>query len=88
MSAKRSLARSADKTALLLQHEFTDEGGEEYGGTGFGDFRSYMAAKQTKLQNQAQASLLDAKADADTDGSSNSSTRSQVFRGCVIYING
>lgn len=88
MSAKRSLARSADKTALLLQHEFTDEGGEEYGGTGFGDFRSYMAAKQTKLQNQAQASLLDAKADADTDGNSNSSTRSQVFRGCVIYING
>jgi DNA repair protein REV1 len=96
-SAKRSLGRSAAKTTLLLQHEFTDEGGEEYGGTGFGDFRTYMAAKQTKLQNQAQASLLDAKADASSDGRGSSSSNnnnsyntagSQVFRGCVIYING
>lgn len=65
------------KTQALLEHEFEDESGLEYGGTAFGDFRTYMAAKQTKLQNQAKVALQ-----------ANDEDVIPVFKGCVMYING
>jgi DNA repair protein REV1 len=60
----------------LLAHKFTDEGGQEYEGTEFGGFGQYIHNKVLKLQNQAQ------------EQASKAETRSDIFRGCVIYITG
>lgn len=79
-----------EKTSLLLGHKFVDESGEEYGGLEFGGFRQYMAAKQTKLQNQAQVAVLTEGLDQsgnNNEGAGGGST-SNVFSGCVIYVNG
>lgn len=72
-----STSRSNPKTNQLLNHQFEDESGQEYNHTEFGDFRTYMLAKQTKLQNQA---IFDAN---EGDGE-----KSEIFKGCVVYIDG
>lgn len=78
-----------DKTTALLEHTFEDESGLEYGGTAFGDFATYMAAKQTKLQNQARVAVQEAgDDDDDNDNDDSSGNIRTLFRGCVIYING
>jgi DNA repair protein REV1 len=60
----------------IEQHEFTDEGGEEYEASAFGGFSDYFRRKKIKLQN------LDAELRASSDG------KPQIFKGVVAHVSG
>ncbi|BFZ64960.1 deoxycytidyl transferase [Saitoella coloradoensis] len=53
------------------------EEGDEYSGSRFGDFHTYMRHKKAKLQNQD--AVLRSKVTPDTP---------QIFKGMILYING
>lgn len=78
----------------LLTHQFENENGDEYAGTGFGDFGLYMANKRRKLQNQAQELILQQNKAQESDPNMAKNYRLEIsenktiFQGCVIYING
>lgn len=75
-----------DSSKKLLKHRFEDESGTEYTGNEFGDFGSYMNHKRIKIQNQAQEILRQQQESKPSE--SESSSNKDVFKGCIIYING
>lgn len=56
-------------------HNFSDEGGDEYGASAFGGFNDYFRRKKIKLQN------LDAEL-------RESSGKPQIFKGIVAHVSG
>lgn len=68
----------------LLNHKFQSEEGNEYGETKFGGYGGYMQNKHLKLQNQAQEIIRQERQDKKEE----SLEKSEIFKGCVIYING
>ncbi|RAH48994.1 putative DNA damage repair protein Mus42 [Aspergillus brunneoviolaceus CBS 621.78] len=60
----------------IQNHQFEDEGGEEYDASTFGGFSDYMRRKKLKLQN------------LDAEIRSSASENPPIFRGVVAHVNG
>ncbi|KAJ5125980.1 hypothetical protein N7526_008157 [Penicillium atrosanguineum] len=69
-------ATSSAVRKRIENHDFNDEGGEEYEASAFGGFGDYMRRKKIKLQN------LDAEIRASAGD------RPPIFRGIVMHVNG
>ncbi|KAK6348623.1 deoxycytidyl transferase [Orbilia javanica] len=69
---------SKDTVRRFGSHEFTDEDGEEYGGSSFGGFGEYFRNKKIKLQNK----------DAHIRETYKSENAPQLFKGMAMYVNG
>lgn len=69
-------ANSAAVRKRIEKHKFSNEEGEEYGGSKFGGFTEYFRRKKIKLQN------------LDAERRSNSTDKPPIFRGIVAHVNG
>ncbi|KAK3388861.1 hypothetical protein B0T20DRAFT_424596 [Sordaria brevicollis] len=67
---------SASVRKKIENHSFTDEGGDEYGGSRFGGFADYFQNKQIKLQNR------------DAQLRSSAKDKPQIFKGVVVHVVG
>ncbi|CCC09196.1 hypothetical protein SMACR_04955 [Sordaria macrospora] len=67
---------SASVRKNIENHSFTDEGGDEYGGSRFGGFADYFQNKQIKLQNR------------DAQLRSSAKDKPQIFKGVVVHVLG
>ncbi|KAJ4398874.1 deoxycytidyl transferase, partial [Neurospora sp. IMI 360204] len=67
---------SASVRKNIENHAFTDEGGDEYGGSRFGGFADYFQNKQIKLQNR------------DAQLRSSAKDKPQFFKGIVVHVVG
>lgn len=67
--------KSSEVRKRIENHEFADEGGEEYEPSAFGGFPDYFRRKKIKLQN------LDAETRAST-------SKPQIFKGVVAHVTG
>ncbi|KAJ5164139.1 DNA repair protein Rev1 [Penicillium coprophilum] len=75
MGSRHEINSSAVRKRIE-NHDFHDEGGEEYEASSFGGFGDYMRRKKLKLQN------LDAEIRASAGDCS------PIFRGVVAHVNG
>ncbi|CAI7610477.1 unnamed protein product [Penicillium palitans] len=75
MGSRHEINSSAVRKRIE-NHDFNDEGGEEYGASSFGGFGDYMRRKKIKLQN------LDAEIRASAGDCP------PIFRGVVAHVNG
>lgn len=67
---------SAAQLKRIANHEFTDEGGEEYEASEFGGFGDYFRRKKLKLQN------------LDVELRAAAPEKPQIFKGVVAHVNG
>ncbi|KAK1782707.1 hypothetical protein QBC45DRAFT_191801 [Copromyces sp. CBS 386.78] len=67
---------SASVRKNIENHAFTDECGDEYGGSRFGGFADYFQNKQIKLQNR------------DAQLRSSAKDKPQFFKGVVVHVVG
>ncbi|KAK4188388.1 hypothetical protein QBC35DRAFT_463013 [Podospora australis] len=67
---------SAAVRKRIANHEFTDEGGEEYEGSEFGGFGDYFRRKKIKLQN------------LDVELRAAAGDKPQIFKGVVAHVTG
>ncbi|KAG5363394.1 DNA repair protein [Yarrowia sp. B02] len=74
----------AKDTYLSPQARVVEEGGDEYGPTGFGDIGKYVVNKERKLLNADISLRNKAIAAAAEQGKE----VPQIFRDCVVFVNG
>ncbi|OQE05751.1 hypothetical protein PENVUL_c022G07609 [Penicillium vulpinum] len=75
MGSRHEINSSAVRKRIE-NHDFNDEGGEEYEASSFGGFGDYMRRKKIKLQN------------LDADIRASASDCPPIFRGVVAHVNG